>query len=155
MGTTEASAGWAGPAEEPGGGGLGYLLMTSASAWRTSLARRLVPLKLTPSQFFVVATTYHRHRSMKPPLSQREIAERTGLDINVVSQVVRGLERRALLRRSTHRRDSRAFEVTLTEQGLALAVSSTAIARRLNDEFFADTDGEVLTHALAHLTHAI
>lgn len=137
------------------GGGLGYLLMTSANAWRTSLARRLTPLDLTPSQFFILATTYHRHRSQKPPLSQRQIAERTGLDVNVVSQVVRTLERRTILERRRHPDDSRAHEVTLSEQGLALAKSSTAVARRLNAEFFARTDAAALAGLLETLTNVI
>jgi len=137
------------------GGGLGYLLMTSAHAWRTSLARRLLALDLTPSQFFIVATTYHRHRSQKSALSQRQIAERTGLDINVVSQVVRGLEHRGFLKRRPHPDDSRAHEVTLSKSGLGLAKASTATARRLNDEFFAHTDAAILAPLLEKLTDAI
>jgi len=103
----------------------------------------------------VVAALFHRHKSGKPPLSQRQIAQRAGLDINVVSQVVRDLERRAILRRDQHPDDSRAHQVTLSESGLVLAKLSTATARRLNDEFFAHIDGAVLAPVLEKLTNAV
>lgn len=136
-------------------GGLGYLLTTSAHAWRASLGRRLEPLALTPSQFFVLAAVYHRHHTGRSPLRQTEIAGRTGMDVNVVSQVTRGLETRGLLARERSAADSRAHEVTLTAAGLELATVATAAARTLNDDFFADIPYDVLAPLLERLTHAI
>jgi DNA-binding MarR family transcriptional regulator len=72
-----------------------------------------------------------------------------------VSQVVRTLEGRMILQRRRHPDDSRAHAVTLSDLGLALAGSSTAVARRLNAEFFARTDGAALAGLLETLTNAI
>jgi MarR family transcriptional regulator, organic hydroperoxide resistance regulator len=137
------------------GGGLGYLLITSAHAWRTSLGHRLGPLGLTPAQFFVLMAVHRRTRTGQPALSQRQIAQKTGMDVNVVSQVIRALERRGILERGPHPSDSRALTVTLSPSGSKLAIASSAIARRLNDEFFADADNQLLGQQLGMLTQPI
>lgn len=143
------------PGDETPGGGLGYLLMISAHAWRTSLGRRLVALDLTPAQFFVIMAVHRRHRGNHRPLSQRQIALDTGMDVNVVSQVIRGLEGRGILDRGPHPEDSRALSVKLTASGSQLAKSSSLVARRLNDEFFAGADHNGLGRELQRITNPI
>ncbi len=61
------------------------MLMMSAHAWRTSLAARLEPLSLTPSQFFVVMAVSRQRRNGRDALNQRQVAKATGMDVNVQS----------------------------------------------------------------------
>jgi DNA-binding MarR family transcriptional regulator len=79
------------------------------------------------------------------------VAERTGSDPNTASQVVRGLERRGLVRRERDERDSRALTLTLTPEGLELARLCTQRARALNREFFADVDADAMYATLTGL----
>ena len=72
--------------------------------------------------------------------TQRDIGERTGTDANTASQIIRGIERRGLVRRDPHARDSRALALSLTPEGLELARACASRARALNDRFFADAD---------------
>ncbi len=141
--------------DEAPGGGLGYLLMISAHAWRTSLGRRLAPLDLTPAQFFVVMAVHRRRLKSQRALSQRQIALDTGMDVNVVSQVIRGLEARGIVDRGPHPSDSRALSVTLTGSGSQLAKSGSLVARRLNEEFFAGADHQGLMQELQRITNPI
>lgn len=122
------------------GGGLGFALAAAAQAWRVALGNELVDVAVTPPQFLVLAALLHIHgRGYEPP-TQRELAERTGTDANTTSQILRGIERRGLIRREAHARDSRAYALSLTPEGLELARTCTMRARALNDRFFAGAD---------------
>src|SRR5947209_2666513 len=109
------------PAGELPGGGLGYALATAAHAWRAALARELADVAVTPPQFFVLAALLHVHGRDRPAPTQRAVAEAAGIDANTSSQIIRGLERRGLIRREPSARDSRARSLTLTDDGLDLA----------------------------------
>jgi DNA-binding MarR family transcriptional regulator len=122
------------------GGGLGFALAQAAQVWRARLTDELADLSVTAPQFLVLAALLHLHGRGADAPTQREIGERTGTDPNTASQIVRGIERRGLLRRTPHARDSRALALSLTPEGLALARTCTARARALNDRFFAGAD---------------
>ena len=139
---------------DPPGGGLGYALMQAANAWRAELAATLAPVSVTPPQFFVLSALLHARGRQRPAPNQKELADRTGIDVNTISQVIRGLERRDLVRRETHPEDSRALAPQLTDSGLELARYCTKEARALNRLYFADIDPESLLAALKHLAAA-
>jgi len=136
---------------EPPGGGLGYALMQTANAWRAELAGALAPVSVTPPQFFVLSALHHAQTHDRPAPTQKELSNRTGIDVNTTSQVLRGLERRGLVRRAPHPTDSRAVALSLTEPGLELARHCTREARALNRRYFASVDGESLLATLRQL----
>lgn len=140
-----------GKAFDPPGGGLGYALMQAANAWRAELAITLAPASVTPPQFFVLAALLHAHGREHPGPTQKQLAGRTGIDVNTISQVLRGLERRGLVRRTPHPSDSRAIALSLTDAGLELARACTREARALNRRYFASIDGEPLLGVLKQL----
>jgi DNA-binding MarR family transcriptional regulator len=127
------------PSNQPGGG-LGFALVHAAQVWRGELTDVLAELAVTAPQFFVLAALLHLSSRTQDAPTQREIAERTGTDANTTSQIVRGLESRGLIRREAHARDSRAFALTLTSEGMDLARECTRRARALNETFFAGAD---------------
>ena len=138
---------------EPAGrdGGLGYLLVQAAQAWRIQVAAGLRDVGVTPPQFFVLVTLLRRSRRGGTGITQREVAARTRIDANTVSQIVRGLERRGLLTRSPHPDDSRAVTLALTPPGTELARDCAARVRAINTGFFASVDQPVLGGALTTL----
>jgi DNA-binding MarR family transcriptional regulator len=140
------------PAEQAGrDGGLGYLLIQAAQAWRNQVAAGLRDVGVTPPQFFVLVTLLRRSRRGGTGITQREVAARTRIDANTVSQIVRGLERRGLLTRSPHPDDSRAVTLALTTPGTELARDCAARVRAINTGFFAGVDPAVLGGALTTL----
>ena len=136
---------------DPPGGGLGYALIQAANAWRAELATALQPVSITPPQFFVLAALLHAHGRERPGPTQKELADRTGIDVNTISQVLRGLERRGIVRRAPHPADSRAIALSLTDSGLELARQCAREARSLNRRYFAEVEGEPLLATLKQL----
>jgi MarR family transcriptional regulator, organic hydroperoxide resistance regulator len=128
------------PSQRFPGGGLGFALAQAAQVWRARLTETLADLSVTAPQFFVLAALLHIESRGDDAPTQREIGERTGTDANTTSQILRGIERRGLVRRDPHARDSRAFALRLTPEGLELARTCTTRARALNDAFFAGVD---------------
>ena len=137
---------------DPPGGGLGYALMQASNAWRTELAGLLAPVSVTAPQFFVLSALLHAQTHGRPEPTQKQLSDRTGIDVNTISQLLRGLERRGLVRRVPHPADSRAVALSLTDTGLELARHCTREARALNRRYFADVDGEALLATLRQLT---
>jgi DNA-binding MarR family transcriptional regulator len=137
---------------DPPDGGLGYALMQAANAWRAELAAALSPMAVTPPQFFVLAALLHAHTHGRPAPTQKALSEQTGIDVNTASQVIRGLERRGIVRRRPHPDDSRAVQPLLTESGLELARRCTREARALNRRYFEQIDPQSLLATLQRLT---
>jgi DNA-binding MarR family transcriptional regulator len=125
---------------ESAGGGFGYTLLHAAQTWRTEATAVLKPHGLTVPQFLVVMALFRQARHEWAPLTQSEVAVRLGMDANTASQIVRGLERRGLLERTTHPSDARARALNLTTLGLETARAASADARRLNDTYFSVVD---------------
>jgi DNA-binding MarR family transcriptional regulator len=108
-------------------------------------------VSVTPPQFFVLAALLHIHSRQRPAPTQKQLADSTGIDVNTISQLLRGLERRGLVRRAPNLNDSRAISLSLTDAGLELARHCTQQARALNRRYFANTDAEPLLQTLQQL----
>lgn len=134
---------------ESTGGGFGYALMHAAQTWRTEATGVLKPHGLTVPQFLVVMALFRQARHEWAPLTQSEVAVRLGMDANTTSQIVRGLERRGILQRTTHPGDARARALALTDPGIETARRASVDARRLNDTYFSVISAEQLA-ALGH-----
>ena len=129
---------------ESTGGGFGYTLLHAAQTWRIEATAVLKPHGLTVPQFLVVMALYRQTRHDWAALTQSELSTRLGMDANTTSQIVRGLERRAILLRFAHPTDARARALSLTPAGLSVARSASADARRLNDTYFSVLDASQL-----------
>jgi MarR family transcriptional regulator, organic hydroperoxide resistance regulator len=118
----------------------GFLLWRLSMGWRAAMDRVLEPLGLTQAQYAVLAPLYGMSRSGARP-SQRELADLTGLDAVYISKLVRALERAGLVERSASTVDTRAVELTLTDQGLATVREAMPLVLRLRDELSAPLGG--------------
>ncbi len=130
---------------------LGFLLHQAAINWRRSLAKELRAINLTPVQFFMLGSTSRLSREFGQGPMQRDIAENTLIDINVVSQVVRQLERRGLLVRTRDQSDKRAFHLSLSEDGRQMLHQAIQIVYSVDEAFFTNTT-TALAEELALLT---
>jgi len=133
------------------GGGLGFLLTQAAQRWRNEVANALRDLDVTPPQFFVLMTLLRERKRASSPVTQRDVAERTGADANTTSQVVRTLEARSLVVRATHPTDSRAVALSLSDEGLEVARQCSARVRTVNERFFRQADATALAKQLGTL----
>ena len=114
---------------------LGYILAQSAHKWRTAVAEVLLPHGLTPLQFFLLMAVYRRQHIHHQVLTQKNAAVHSAMDLNVVSQRSRSLVERGLIDRQVHSKDGRAYVLSLTAEGQALAAASSADVRVCNNVF--------------------
>lgn len=113
---------------------LGYLLWQVSIMWRSFIEDTLKPHGLTHPQFVVLATTgwLTRHGEI---VSQSDVSYATGLDPNTTSQILRGLEKKKLIKRqkSLNERSKNPF---LTDEGLAVLDNAIPSVEESDTQFF-------------------
>lgn len=113
----------------------GYLLWRVSTAWRSAVEAALKPLHLTHPQFVILATLGWLTRD-GDRVSQAAVGKLAGLDPNTTSQIIRGLEKKELIKRATSIIDPRAKNPLLTAQGQKILATAMPVVERVNSEFF-------------------
>ncbi len=132
---------------------LGFLLHQAAIGWRRSLARELRHIGITPVQFFILGSTSRLTKQIGEGPTQKAIAEHTLIDNNVVSQVVRQLEKRGLLVRIRDDADKRAYRLALNDGGRLKLRQAIRVVYSVDEAFFADVMPEsTFLHAIGGLS---
>jgi DNA-binding MarR family transcriptional regulator len=108
--------------------------------WRVAIDRALAPLDLTHAQFSQLGSLLDMEAAGLHP-SQRELADRTGVEPLYVSKLARTLETAGLISRKEHPADTRAVQLALTEKGRDVTIQAAAVVRRLVDELLAPLGG--------------
>ncbi len=119
---------------------VGYLVWHLSIRWRVAVDRALRPLGLTHAHYALLASLYALSRRGARP-NQRELADFAGLEVMYVSKLVRALERAALLRRTDHPDDPRAFQLDLTPRGADVVVKAATVVRQLYDRLLIPIGG--------------
>jgi len=103
--------------------------------WRRKVTEKLDEVGLTYVQFSLLASvSYLNHHGPAP--SQAELAEHTGMDVMMTSQVVRTLERDRLVKRITDKNDARVKRVVSTAKGQNVVSAAIEIVNEVNDDVF-------------------
>lgn len=118
----------------------GYLVWRLSLRWRAAVDRALAPLGLTHAQYAVLASLYGLTRGGARP-SQRQLADRSGLEPMYVSKLARALEGAGILERTGNPSDPRAVQLTLTDRGQEVVVQAIARVLELQDELLAPLGG--------------
>lgn len=137
---------YAGPEDSPG-----FLLWIVSTTWRRQVEAVLAPLGLTHPQFVTLASIGRLTRE-GTALSQAALGRHVRLDPNTMSQILRGLEKRALIERRRGR-DTRAKNPVLTETGRALVEEAVPLVQQVDDTFFRPMAGgqRMMNASLARL----
>ncbi len=120
-----------GPGDSPG-----FLLWRTTLRWQRDMAAALAPLGLTHVQFVLLASTFWLSTQGDAAPSQRQVSDHTGTDVMTTSQVLRTLERKALVTRVSDSSDARVRRVSTTEEGARLAREATAAVEEADNAFF-------------------
>jgi DNA-binding MarR family transcriptional regulator len=115
----------------------GFLLWHATLRWQRGVAAALAPLDLTHVQFVLLACTWWLNERGEEP-TQVRLAAQAGTDIKMTSQVLRSLERKALVEREVDPADTRARRLRATPRGARLAPRAIAVVEAVDSEFFAD-----------------
>jgi DNA-binding MarR family transcriptional regulator len=111
----------------------GFLVWRLSMKWRSVVDRAVAPLGLTHAQYSLLASLYGLQRAKQRP-SQRELADHTGLEPLYVSRLARALEAAGLIERAEHPADTRAMQLSLTDDGTRVARQAIDIVAQLLDE---------------------
>jgi DNA-binding MarR family transcriptional regulator len=128
----------------------GYLLWQVTHAWQRQLEQALAALDLTHLQFVLLAGIGWLTRN-GDLLTQVELAAFCQIDVMQISQVVRKLETKKLIRRTTHPTDTRAKVLALTPIGETKLQAALPLVERLDTAYFAACNQPVLLTQLQRL----
>jgi DNA-binding MarR family transcriptional regulator len=118
----------------------GLLLWQVSNRWQAAQRAALKPFGLTHVQFVLLASL--TWLDADGPVTQRQLADHAVTDPMMTSQVLRVLEERGLVERAAHPQDKRAWSLTATATGRALANRANAVVEACDREFFGVLEGE-------------
>ncbi len=109
---------------------------------------------LTHVQFVLLASLWWLQDHSDGPPTQTILAEQAGTDAMMTSQVLRKLEARGLVERSSDPRDARARRLRLTADGRAAVTPALADVEQADETYFAALGDEraAFLAALARLS---
>jgi DNA-binding MarR family transcriptional regulator len=122
---------------------IGYLLWQVTHAWQRQLEQALAALDLTHLQFVLLAGIGWLTRN-GDLVTQVELAEFCQIDVMQISQVVRKLEAKQLIQRTTHPTDTRAKVLRLNPIGETKLQAALPLVERLDADFFSIGNPSVL-----------
>lgn len=112
----------------------GFLLWHISTSWRSSIEDVLKTFGLTHPQFVVLATTGWLTRSGELA-TQAAIGKMAALDPNTTSQIIKGLEKKGLIKRAASS-DGRAKNPQLTPNGNELLAQALPAVEQEDGNFF-------------------
>jgi DNA-binding MarR family transcriptional regulator len=125
----------------------GFLLWHISTSWRGAIEAILKRIGLTHPQFVVLASlgwlTRHGDR-----VSQAAIGQMAGLDPNTISQILKGLEQKDLIRRKPSS-DGRAKNPMLTPKGKEILSQALPAVEKTDAQFFSRLSANELEDMIA------
>jgi len=113
----------------------GLMFIKTYNKWHRSIKTELETLGVTHPQYVVLATTNYLSLHQEE-VRQIDIANMSDIDVMTTSDILKVLEKKALIKRYSSPSDGRAKAVDLTEQGLAIVKKATIIVEGIDEQFF-------------------
>jgi DNA-binding MarR family transcriptional regulator len=114
---------------------IGLLFIRAYNLWHTRIKKRLRAQGITHPQFVVLTTLAYLSRT-QPFVSQARVAAMADMDVMLVSQIVRNLEKSAFLTRAENPQDSRSYALYLSDKGKTAVKRALPVVEVIDDEFF-------------------
>ena len=133
----------------------GLLLWQVTNRWQALQRAALKPFGITHVQFVLLASL--AWLDLDGPVTQRRLADHAATDPMMTSQILRGLESRGFVARAPHPDDGRAWALTITPPGRALANKAVVAVEACDSAFFAvlGDDKPLLIRALLSLRRTL
>jgi DNA-binding MarR family transcriptional regulator len=117
----------------------GFLLWRTTLRWQRAVGAALKPLGLTHVQFVLLASVWwltEQARNQAELPIQAQVAAHAEADVMMTSSVLRTLESRGLVTRTTDPADARVKRLAVTEEGRRRAVEAVAVVEAVDAGFF-------------------
>ena len=119
----------------------GFLLWQVTTLWQRQIKSALNVVNLSHSGFVILASLLW-FKEQKTTVTQTTIIEHTKLDKMTVSKSLKTLEKDNFILKSENEIDTRAKTITLTNEGVKLAIKSIKIVENIDNDFFSILDIE-------------
>lgn len=116
---------------------IGLLFIKAYNRWHTLIKECLKEFDLTHSQF-VALTTLGYLSTLFDEVSQVMVSKYCDIDVMTLSQILNLLEKKGLIFRKTHSKDSRAKCIVLTQEGADKIRLALPKVESVDEEFFND-----------------
>ena len=130
---------------------IGYLLWQTNMLWQRQMNSALSQVELTHTQFVILISLGWLLKNSSN-VTQAEIADFSKTDRMMVSKILRTLQKKELIARKEHEKDTRAKCVFLTKKGEETLQKAFKIKIHANNEFFSSLpDQERFMKDLKHI----
>lgn len=119
----------------------GYLLWLMSNKWQVQQRLALKPFDLTHVQFVLLACLVYAPGEEN--LTQIQLAERAQTDPMMTSQVLRKLEAKGLIQRTSSTHDKRAITLEATTRGTKLIEAAIVAVEAVDEDFFGVLETEM------------
>lgn len=116
-------------------GSTGLIFMRVYNKWHGEIKKRLKSAGITHPQF-VVITTLGYMSQFQEEITQVMIANMAGMDVMSVSQILILLEKKGIIERRAHSKDTRANAILLTPKGSEVMMKALPIVEEIDNLFF-------------------
>ena len=113
----------------------GLIFIRAYNKWHSSIKNELRTVGISHPQF-VVMTVLNFLSQHDEYVTQTSIAKIADMDVMSVSQIIRGLEEKGYLSRTSNPRDTRANAVRLLEKGQEAIKLALPIVEKIDETFF-------------------
>jgi MarR family transcriptional regulator, organic hydroperoxide resistance regulator len=120
----------------------GFLLWQVTTLWQRGIKKALDTIDLTHPQFVVLASLLWLS-GKQTDVTQIDLSGHSKIDPMTTSGIVRTLEKKRLLERHEHHKDTRAKTVSLTESGIAVTKEAVRIIEAFDQSFFEKLGSEI------------
>ncbi len=113
----------------------GFLLWKMHLIWRRLVEKVLNQCDLTHPQFVVLVTIAYLAQN-KSNVTQVELANHVSLDVNTISQILKGLENKGFIKRLARNGNNKAKYPKLTEIGYSTFKQAIKLVEDVDQQFF-------------------
>ena len=114
---------------------IGLLFMRTYNKWHGEIKKQLKTIGITHPQF-VILTTLGYSLQYEEEVTQIMLAKLAGMDVMSVSQIIILLEKKELVSRKEHSKDTRAKSVSITKKGQAILNNALPVVENIDINFF-------------------
>ncbi|EAC7182282.1 MarR family transcriptional regulator [Listeria monocytogenes] len=115
--------------------------MRTYNKWHGEIKRQLKKINLTHPQFVVLTSLGYLSQREKE-VTQVMLSKISGMDVMSISQIIGTLEKKELIVRKEHSKDTRAKTVSITEAGQAILEKALPIVENIDVIFFGSLESK-------------
>ncbi|WP_100487083.1 MarR family winged helix-turn-helix transcriptional regulator [Sporolactobacillus pectinivorans] len=114
---------------------IGFLFIRVYNLWHRQIKSQLQTLGLTHPQYVVLASLGYLLQKQKE-VTQILVAQNADMDVMTVSTILKNLEKKKWILRTTSSQDTRAKWVNLTDKGHEILTLALPIVEEIDAKFF-------------------